>query len=329
MRQCLVISTVAAFVISFFSLTASAETEEEAFERITTEIWNTIWDLPSPDETEDFDLWEEYLIELFVSVPESHKAIFLEELGWQENQYEFSKVFHEKVEPILAANLLSLLAPPPSPPTEVSLDVEPMAEELGTICYSDGRTRQITPDQAIWLAKMVDGETWGRPTEQDASAMLWALVQRGGVGVLVDWDLRRLTQAYSQPINPIWTRTGRKCAEYYRNNYSGEVKRSCSLKKVTRREHNISKPWEETAELARYMVLEFAAGRVPNSVPGSVGWFAPRTWSSRESKGLNQKMAFHSNIDGNVYFYRTRSPDTRLWDDLHVTVVPNGAACPG
>ncbi len=216
------------------------------------------------------------------------------------------------------------------PETERDLSLPPTQEELGYICYEDGTETLITPDGAIWLAKMIDGETWGGPNEADAEAMLWSLIQRTGIWSFRTWSLQKFVQAYSQPVNPKWTRTGKYCKEYYEDDYEGNIKSNCSEKKVDRRARNIRMSWEDTDELARRYVLDFAAGRLENNLLGAVGWFAPSTWRSRENNGANDEdnMVFHSEIDGNVYFAMDRRPDTTDWQGHEVTVVGPHSMCP-
>lgn len=212
----------------------------------------------------------------------------------------------------------------------VSIDSEPLEDDLGYICYEGGTEKRITVAQAIWMAKMIDGETWGKPTTEDASAMLWTLIQRSAIWNFKSWDLKRLIQGYSQPINPIWTRTGNRCREFYTDDFTGEIPEQCSEKRVSRREANIAKDWADTAEIARYGVLEFAAGRTQNPIVGGVGWYAPGLWRSMEEKGANatHDRVFHTEVDGNIYFAMSKNPDTTSWDGFEVTVVPFDSFCP-
>jgi hypothetical protein len=206
---------------------------------------------------------------------------------------------------------------------------EPAAEQLGTICYADGTSRRITPDDAVQMAKMIDGETWGSPSVADARAMLWAIAQRSGIWAFPRWTLADLIRAYSQPINPKWTRTGSACRQYYAPSFSGPIPDSCSLRRVERREHNITMVWADLAALARREVLDFAAGKTANPVPGAVGWFAPGMWKKREGNGSNTRdhMVAGPSIDGNVYVKLSSNPDTTAWTADRTRVVGPGQSC--
>ncbi len=223
-----------------------------------------------------------------------------------------------------------------------SLDKLPKSTDLGRLCYKKGPSKKIRVDDALWLAKMIHGETGGRPTEEDADAMLWSIAQRTLLPFWRDKSIERLTRAYSQPINEMWTKTGRKCKKFHKTNFKGKVKSNCSLKLVNRRAKFIKMEWSDIAPLARESVLEFSKGRTKNPVIGSVGWFAPNVWKGREKKGINKarkankkrnikrrtSMIFHHNIDGNIYFYRGDGPNTRKWKEDEVLVVGPGKTCP-
>jgi murein DD-endopeptidase MepM/ murein hydrolase activator NlpD len=194
--------------------------------------------------------------------------------------------------------------------------------KLGYVKYSNGDLKRITPPAVLWLAKMIDAETWGRPTEDDAKSMLWALVQRTAIWKFRKWNWVRMIQAYSQPINPRWTRSGDKCSQYYKVSFGGTIPDRCSVRRVNARTENIQKKWKDVHPIARRVVLEFIAGKIPNHIPGAVGWFAPGTWRSREKNGANKKsnMVYHSTIDGNVYFAMNKRPDTSRWTTHEVMI---------
>lgn len=213
-------------------------------------------------------------------------------------------------------------APDPSRP--------PTADELGTICHGDAAPRRITVDDALQMAKMIDGETWGTPSTEDARAMLWAIAARSGMWRFPSWTLADLIRSYSQPINPAWTRTGSKCKKYYAAGFTGEIPDSCSVKRVDRREQNIKMAWADTALVARKEVLEFAAGRTTsNPVVGMVGWFGKGMWNKREGNGANTKdhMLAGATLGGNVYVELSHNPDTTAWTADHVRIVGPGKTC--
>ena len=195
--------------------------------------------------------------------------------------------------------------------------------KLGYVKYSNGDSKRITPGSVLWLAKMIDAETWGKPTENDARSMLWALVQRTAIRKFRKWSWVKMIQAYSQPINPRWTSSGDKCSQFYKSSFGGTIPERCSVRRVNRRSENIGKKWEDVHPVARRVVLEFIAGQIPNHIPGAVGWFAPGTWKSRERNGKNKEenMVYHSTIDGNVYFAMNKNPDTTKWTTHELIII--------
>lgn len=231
---------------------------------------------------------------------------------------------------VLASSLALAAAVVPSSEAKAAGPAAPRADQLGHICYDSGAERQIRPEDALWLARMVDGETWGKPTQADAEAMLWSIAQRSAIWGFPKWDFSRIVWSYSQPISPYWTRTGSKCAKYHAAGYKGAIPDRCSVRRVNKREENRVRPWSDIHPVARQAVVDFAAGRLDNPVPGSVGWWAPGAWKSREKSGANKSdhMTYAAEIDGNVYFEMFASPDTRGWDKNVVTVVGPGEHCP-
>lgn len=197
-------------------------------------------------------------------------------------------------------------SPAVTQPSRGSLDDPPTADEGGRICYYDSdldfiEEYRLTPDDLVFLAKVIDGETWGNPSGEDASMMLWTLAQRKRIGRFRNWTMQRLGQAYSQPINPIWTKQGRMCRAFYpggtkftgtlgdrvdnvidgldssdypkyglRSNWSADrAKRvlrarwdACVERRVNRRYDNIhNREWKDLAPEARRVTLDFAGGR--------------------------------------------------------------------
>ncbi len=91
---------------------------------------------------------------------------------------------------------------------------------------------QITDEDALWGCRMIIGEG-----ADDALEVLQCMAQRFvHVGA---WEsLDELYRAYSQPINPIWTRTGKRCA--------GRVGESgCEEHRLVRRDRLIAASIEE------------------------------------------------------------------------------------
>ncbi|MEZ5534515.1 MAG: hypothetical protein R3F02_02720 [Thiolinea sp.] len=202
----------------------------------------------------------------------------------------------------------------------------PDADILGTVCYPDNKERIITPDAVLWLGKMVDGETWSRATEEDARAMFWAIIQRSHLRKIHFKNWRQFIQSYSQPINEKWLKTGDRCKEYYKSDFSGKINPNCSIKKIKRRAKNIDKKWNDLDLSTKRWVIDLAKGNQTNHIPGVIGWFAPKLWKKREKNGENREenMVYSTEIDGNIYFKKKK---TENWTIETVRVVPAGESC--
>jgi hypothetical protein len=212
-----------------------------------------------------------------------------------------------------------------------SADLEvPAQDRLGKVCYANGEEKAITPEAVEWLAKMVHGETRGGPSQLDAEWMLWSLVQRSAIWQFRTWEWRKLVQAYSQPVNPAWTRTGKYCKKYWAEGYTGAIADACAKKRVDLRDKYIAMSWADTHATAKKAAIDLATGKLANPSPGAVGWFDPGTWRSREKNGSNAKsnMVLVDTVDGNSYFAMSKGPDTRKWTAATVSVVGPGETCP-
>jgi hypothetical protein len=212
-------------------------------------------------------------------------------------------------------------SPSAAPRPQVDIDRIPAADRLGHLEFDDGTTKAITPEDVLWAARMIHGETGGRPDESDAAAMLWAIAQRTRWSPT--WRRRSLSdliQRYSQPINVKWSRDGVYCRKYDGADQSA-VPDQCSESRLRRRDVYRTVPWGEIHPTARRMVLEFADGRVPNPVAGAVGWFGKGMWTRREKAGENEReqMVMEAEIERNVFF-RSTKPDTRGWRGAEVVV---------
>lgn len=141
----------------------------------------------------------------------------------------------------------------------------PWAEIVVKPSTTDGRspfTYQLTDDDVLWAARMAQGEG-------DAPMVLWAMTQR--FALLRRTSFKTFIQAYSQPINPIWRRTGSKCVPggpYY-------GKADCSEDRLARRDRMATLPWDSITEAARSATLAWAKAELPNPLPGTTDFAAP------------------------------------------------------
>jgi len=154
-----------------------------------------------------------------------------------------------------------------------------VAVKRGVIRLGQWRYRLSEAD-LLWAALMVQGETLpGRVRRhEDALAVLWTMAslftpagQQAKYGRWRFDTFTALIRAYSQPINPRWTRDGEFCRLGGR--YHGHT--ACAPRSLDRRDRLQRTPWTEIDAGLRTVVLRWAAGKTDNPVPKAIEFAAP------------------------------------------------------
>ncbi|MCB9565609.1 MAG: hypothetical protein H6710_00005 [Myxococcales bacterium] len=136
----------------------------------------------------------------------------------------------------------------------------------------------LTDRDVLWAGRMVQGETNARAGRaDDALAVLWTMTQlfspagqRDKYGRQRFGDFTSLIRAYSQPINPLWLGDGLFC----RPGGRAAGTEACAVDRLARRARLQQTPWRELDVELRQVVLDWAAGRTDNPVPGAVEFAA-------------------------------------------------------
>jgi hypothetical protein len=147
---------------------------------------------------------------------------------------------------------------------------------------------QLTRADVLWLGRAVAGEVsddpedWANPeTMRGGAAVLWALAQnlltvRRRSGLLPPFnpgDMTRIARLYCQPINPKYeSLTSSGCVQFPHR---------CTPRRLARRRRFRTMQWSQLPAGIRQLVTRWAAGQVPNPVPGLVDWAEPR-WSGAQ-----------------------------------------------
>jgi len=173
----------------------------------------------------------------------------------------------------------------------------------------DGLRYQLTDDDVIWAARAAACEGGGR---EGPAATLWAWTQRfAAPNYRRNYPtLRRLVQAHSQPINPIWRRDGSKCRPGAR--YHGSE--HCAPHRLARRDRCAQMSWDSIPAHVRTQVEAWATARMPNPIPKAVD-FAAASVRPQSTDILTYRR-------GNL-FYVERGISDR-WDRDHVTMHMDG-----
>lgn len=180
----------------------------------------------------------------------------------------------------------------------------------------------ITEGDLLWLARSIAGET--DDAERSRAAVAWSELQRAVVwldtgirstsgmrcaqaeqGAIVGpVTLTTTVRCFSQPVNPYWLRRGD----------DGQVRRRAFLSTASYQELESRHPpratWWRGSPGLRDFVYRWAAGKVPNPVPGLADFSAP---------GLSDVPRGAVVIGGNAFFPEGASA---RWPDHYVSIEP-------
>lgn len=140
-------------------------------------------------------------------------------------------------------------------------------QSWATITGPRRRAYRLTDEDVFWAAKMAAFE--GDPAE-----VLWTMTQRFAQATHPWNSFTEFIQAFSQPINPKWQRTGVFCQP----GGKGYRTRACEENRLARRDRVAAMDWSELEALKPTAVaytLTWAKGRLPNPVPGAINFAAP------------------------------------------------------
>ena len=139
-----------------------------------------------------------------------------------------------------------------------------------------GWSVELRPIDFLWTGRMLEGETAGRD-EREVAAVLWTLVNRYFWGDGANEKIRAtprpaswrsFIQAFSQPINPAWSRGGARCTP----GASGYSEVNCTESQLARRAMIQARSWRELPPVVRNYLARFARGETqhPPEVVGAI-----------------------------------------------------------
>ncbi len=126
---------------------------------------------------------------------------------------------------------------------------------------------RISQEDKLWAARAAQFEG------HDPADTLWTWTQRHTLPAFRRRypQLHELIKAHSQPVNPIWRRTGSKCRPG--GSYHGTD--HCSEGRLQRRDQAASLSFSQTRPDVQAAVQAWAEGRLPNPVDKAVDFAAP------------------------------------------------------
>lgn len=185
------------------------------------------------------------------------------------------------------------------------------------------KKKPVTMNDALWFAKMIHGETYGNPRQEDAVYMVWSLINRLGRG----WwsmELSKYIQYYSQPISPAWVDGGSRCSAAKQKALKSREKASkaknpkkwfynpCSQARLKARNKFRNLTEKSVSSTALDVVLKIFRGEIDAPPEPVSGWFAnfmfnrnadsSGVWSGGEGKGSKLKKV--AEVRKNSYYQR-------------------------
>lgn len=182
------------------------------------------------------------------------------------------------------------------------MDISRIPSKLSVIQSKGGYSYQITPEDVIWLARSVQHESGNH------AATAWTYAQR--MVMARARSLKRMLQAHSQPINPIWRRDGSKC----RPGGAYHGRDECSERRLAARDRAATMPWEDIRPEVRTLVVNFVTGQVPNNVPRAANFANAPVTQGYLSRNPASRVVLR---EGNWYITEAATND---WPDDFVTL---------
>lgn len=168
---------------------------------------------------------------------------------------------------------------------------------------------RITSDDVLWAGRAAQFEGGHDPAD-----VLWTWTQRYALPAFRRRysSLKDLIRAHSQPVNPIWQRTGDRCRPGGR--YHGTD--HCAERRLAARDRAASAPFDSLRPEIQERVTAWAEGRLPNTVPKSVDFAAPSVAQSFMNRNPGSRLVKQA---GNWFIATTTS---QRWSNDHVQLQP-------
>ena len=207
----------------------------------------------------------------------------------------------------------------------LSIDItNPELRKSSVSKVQDIKPYQFTPEDAVWLARFIEGEASLRPgKEADSYAIVWAMFNRFGLfrHLVPGWQnkFHVYLRQYSTPLQPFLKSCG-ATRRVYRDYKAEDLvfggpfncgKNSCTcqgLKEVQTKRHVAlqNKPWKDFNKNIRDTVVHLLSGKIPNPGIGLATEFASSWVYFRDKFGH--------------YPDRKKPEDMQAWVDYTKTV---------
>lgn len=190
---------------------------------------------------------------------------------------------------------------------------------LGTVVsdIANGWRYELTWDDMLWLARMLNAEPNAGAPKIEWDALLWHYAQRHAwrnegnqrinSGPMRGYNsFTAAIRLHSQPLNPLWARDGRFCQPGGR----GYGQDRCSERAFLRREQKTNIEWDDIREDIKVRLLQWARGDVDNPIPGYIDFAQYGTATSlrhlipNPSTGHGYQVWGRGRVNGSNAFYK-------------------------
>lgn len=187
--------------------------------------------------------------------------------------------------------------------------LRPLSETPRGVLVVRNVAKPLTNADLLTVGKMLEGEG-AADCALHAATVIWTVLQRQAYLRQEDLPTKTFLEAFSQPINPIWARGGSACAP----NAPERNRPYCTPSHYARRERIAQLTWDTLSPRTRAYVSAWAAGELPNPVPGVIDFAA---WPVGSTKaGYKPVARFRNNV-----FYVDENRRTQTWDGTQVFLV--------
>lgn len=234
---------------------------------------------------------------------------------WVEIRDTYVRPFLKLKQVSTTANGNSITAIPPLGKLQVDTSVPQLSKAISSY--------QFTSDDALWLARFVEGEAGGRNTPEN-HAVIYAVLNRYGafrhLSAAKGWgSFGNFIRKYSTTLQPILNSVG-AAKRVWKNHLSDAIKypvvkgignyEGTNIQKVQYLKHikHQQKQWNSFSTVVQYMVVNILTGKIPNPGIGIASDFGSTYVYYKDNHGR-----YPSDTEWVAYTIKHAKEKNRIW----------------